>query len=41
MVYKSGKNRKYGAANPYAGDTKVCVPLLADLAIDLGEVFAE
>jgi Uma2 family endonuclease len=41
LVYKLGESGKYSAADRYAGDAKVHVPLLCDLVIDLGEVFAE
>jgi len=41
LVYKLDENGKYCAADRYAGDNKVPVPLLDDLVIDLGEVFAE
>ena len=41
LVFKLGENGKYGAADRYAGDDKVAVPLLGDLVIDLKEVFAE
>ena len=41
LVYKLGNDLRYGAADRYAGDDKVPVPLLGDLVIDLAEVFAE
>jgi Uma2 family endonuclease len=41
LVYKLGKTGMYGAADRYAGDDKVPVPLLGELVIDLAEVFAE
>ncbi len=41
LVYKRAENGKYGAADRYAGDGKVLVPLLGDLEVDLAEVFRE
>lgn len=41
LVYKSGKNGKYGAADRYAGTDKVPVPLLGELVVDLGDVFSD
>ena len=41
LVYKRGADGLYSAADRYAGDDKVPVPLLGDLMIDLAEVFAE
>jgi len=41
LVYKRGADGLYGAADRYAGDDKVPVPLLGDLVIDLAEVFGE
>ena len=41
LVYKRGTDGRYGAADRYAGDDKVSVPLLGDLVIDLAEVFGE
>jgi Uma2 family endonuclease len=41
LVFKLDKNGKYGAADRYAGDAKVPVPLLGEFVIDLAEVFAE
>lgn len=41
LVYKRSEDGKYGAADRYAGDGKVLVPLLGDLVVDLAEVFSE
>lgn len=41
LVYKREVDGMYGRPDRYAGDDKVPVPLLGDLLIDLGEVFAE
>lgn len=41
FVYKREEDGLYGKPDRYAGDDKVLVPLLGDLQIDLGEVFAE
>ena len=41
LVYKLGGDGMYGAADRYAGDDKVAVPLLGDLVVDLGVVFVE
>lgn len=41
LVYKLDENGKYSAPDRYAGDNMVPLPLLGDLVIDLGEVFAE
>jgi hypothetical protein len=38
LVYKLGEDEKYGAADRYAGDDKVAVPLLGDLVIELESV---
>lgn len=41
LVYNRGANGLYGAADRYAGNDQVPVPLLGDLVINLAEVFAE
>lgn len=41
LVYKRGADGLYGAADRYAGDDQVPVPLLGDLVVDLAEVFGE
>jgi hypothetical protein len=41
LVYKLNKDGMYGAADRYAGDDLVSVPLLGDLVINLAGVFAE
>jgi len=41
LVYKQDDKGKYGVEDRYAGDDKVPVPMLGELIIDLGEVFAE
>ena len=41
LVYKLGEDEKYGAADRYAGDNKLAVPLLGDLVIELESVFVE
>jgi len=41
LVYKLSKDGMYGAADRYAGDDLVSVPLLGDLVINLAGVFAE
>jgi Uma2 family endonuclease len=41
LVYKIEADGMYGKHERYADDDKVPVPLLGDLVIDLGEVFAE
>lgn len=41
LVYKRSENGTFGAADRYAGDDQVPVPLLGDLVIDLAELFAE
>ena len=41
LVYKRGADGLYGAADRYAGDDQVPVPLLGDLVVDLAEVFEE
>jgi len=41
MIFKLQDNGKYGAPERYASSDTVPVQLLGDLAIDLGEVFAE
>lgn len=41
LVYKRGADGLYGAADRYAGNDQVPVPLLGDLVIDLAEVFEE
>jgi len=41
LIYKRDDSGKYGAAERYAGDDMVSVPMLGELIIDLGEVFAE
>lgn len=41
LVFKLGEDGKYGAADRYASDDKVAVPLLEDLVVDLGLVFIE
>lgn len=41
LVYKRGADGLYGAADRYAGDDQVPVPLLGDLVIELAEVFAK
>lgn len=41
MVYRLEENGSYGAADRYAGDDKVPVPLLGELEIGLKTVFAE
>ena len=41
LVYKINGAGCYGAADRYAGDDKVPVPLLGDLVVDLAELFVE
>jgi Uma2 family endonuclease len=41
MVFKLQDNRKYAAPERYAANGRLPVPLLGDLVIDLGEVFAQ
>lgn len=41
LVYKRGVDGLYGAADRYAGDDQVPVPLLGELVIDLAELFGE
>jgi len=41
LVYKRGVDGLYGAADRYAGNDQVPVPLLGDLLIDLAAVFQE
>jgi Uma2 family endonuclease len=41
LVFRRGEDGLYGAADRYAGDDQVPVPLLGDLVIDLAELFAE
>lgn len=41
LVYKLEEDGIYGKPDRYAEDDKVPVPLLGELVIDLGEVFAE
>jgi Uma2 family endonuclease len=41
LVYKRSENGIFGAADRYAGDDHVPVPLLGDLVVDLAEVFSE
>ncbi len=41
LVYKLSDDKKYGSADRYANSSKVMIPLLGGLEIDLAEVFAE
>ena len=41
IVFKRGNDETYGKPERYAGDSKVPVPLLGDLVIDLKDVFLE
>lgn len=41
LVYRLEESGRYGSPDRYAVDDTVSVPLLGDLVIDLGEVFAE
>lgn len=41
LLYRLNDDRLYGAAERYAGDDKVAIPILGDLYIDLNDVFAE
>lgn len=41
LVFKKEEDGLFGKPDRYAGDDKVPVPLLGELMIDLGEVFAE
>ena len=41
LVYKLNEDRKYGSADRYSNNSRVLVPLLGSMEIDLAEVFAE